>query len=69
MIITLWKIRDTEKAVLFSSTPFDFSLANVWLPKSQIKIIRENKTESQWLECEIEIPDWLADEKDLPQVG
>jgi hypothetical protein len=68
MQITLWKIRETEKACHFSSTPFPFSPANVWLPKSQIKIVLEKKTESEWLECVVELPKWLADEKDLPQV-
>jgi hypothetical protein len=54
-------IRETEDAILFRADDWqEDGSDDTWLPKSQISIVHEKDAE-----VEIEIPEWLADDKEM----
>jgi len=55
------KLHETDFAILFQEETKN-KLEAVWLPLSQINILNED---SKTGEVEIEIPEWLAKDKEL----
>jgi len=54
-------IRQTDMAILFRADDWqEDGSDDTWLPKSQTSIVHEKGAE-----VEIEIPEWLADDKEM----
>ena len=57
-------VRETEKALLLKQTIRHETIAEVWVPKSQMDYIKRHpKSPDGSQQCDNKIPDWLADEK------
>ena len=62
MELTVLKKHETEKAILVQN----LKQKDVWIPKSQIEIDSEDEETSM---IDIQIPEWLAIDKELLQKG
>lgn len=66
--LRLFEVEKRDKAILFSKVPdSNRGMNTVWLPRSQIEHItrRPDPNGGKWPECEVTIPEWLAEEKGL----
>lgn len=65
--LRLWEMVWTEKAIKFSTTPSTKPTGDqVWLSRSLIEhITRRPAIEGSWPECEVTIPEWLAEKTGL----
>lgn len=63
-----WQIGGTHDALLISMTPKsrDPQAKGVWIPKSVCEHISRMPAKlGEWQEIEIEIPEWIAEKKEL----
>lgn len=65
--VRLWRIKQTEKAVLYSFWPKgEQPEKTIWVPRSlhqHVSVDRHNPDE--WAPCTVELPDWFVDRHEL----
>lgn len=67
--LTLYQVKQTEKAYLFSTQPagaHNRKEEQHWIPKSQIEhISRDKSLGDAWPKCEVRMTLWIAEQKGL----
>jgi len=63
----LWQIRQTEKAIQFSTMPQeDVTARRVWIPRSALHhVSREAPLANGWVPCTVEMDLWIAEREKL----
>jgi len=66
MNVKLWEISSTERAIEFSTLPKGDGGRTVWVPRSQIRhISRDRSNSGEWPTCLVDVEDWLVEKEEL----